>query len=230
MKNNLFGFLLSFLAIAGISSGAKAQLKVLGGNEISFGKIYQTGQRVHEQVTLKNIGNENISITNVHTSCGCTVASVSDSLIYPDKQTTVQIEFNPSGYIGNVTKYIYILTSDPKNQIVEVKMTGYVAYALQATPGNIEFNNARAGRLDSAGVTLSNTSDETMRITKVELPSAELTYKLDKQTLKPGEYADMELYLDSKHAGDMDGEIKIFTTSKIQPVLQLKVFAGIAGE
>jgi hypothetical protein len=229
MKKFLIGSFLIFLAMFGWTLRAKAQLKVLEGNEISFGKIYQTGEKVHEVLTLKNIGNENISIKNVHTSCGCTVASVSDSLITPGKQTTVQVEFNPIGYIGDVTKYIYIVNSDPRNQVVEVKMTGYVAYALQPTPSYIAFYNARVGKLDSTGITLNNTSDETMRITKVEMPSDELTYKLDKKTLKPGEFTDLELYLNSKKMEDVNGEIQIFTTSEIQPLLQLRVFAGIIG-
>ncbi|MFZ1082245.1 MAG: DUF1573 domain-containing protein [Candidatus Kryptoniota bacterium] len=229
MKNPLIGFFLIYFAMLSWTVGAKAQLKVLEGNEISFGKIYQTGTKVHEVLTLKNTGTENISIKNVHTSCGCTVASVSDSMIAPGKQTTVHVEFNPAGYIGDVTKYIRIFSSDPKNQVVEIKMTGYVAYALQPTPNYIAFSNARVGKLDSTSITLSNTSDETMRITKVELPSEALTYKLDKNTLKPGEFTDLELYLNPKTIGDVNGQVQVFSTSKLQPVLQLKVFAGIIG-
>jgi hypothetical protein len=229
MKIGSVIFLLVCSSIAAHIQVANAQLKVLEGNEISFGKIFQTGKNVHEELTLKNVGNESIRITNIHTSCGCTVASISDSLIPPGKQTKVKIEFNPTGYIGAVTKYIFIVSSDPKNQMIEVKMTGYVAYAVQPTPNYVTFYNVKLGKTDSTSITLSNMSDETLEITKIDLPSNELSYRLSRKTLKPGEFADLELYLNAKKMEDINGEMRIYTTSKLQPVLQLKLFAGIIG-
>lgn len=138
---------LFYLGLCTIPSKATAQLKVLEGNQISFGRIYQTGEKIHEVLTLRNVGSENVTITNVHTSCGCTVASVSDSLVAPGKQTSVKVEFNPVGYIGDVTKEIYIMTSDPKNQLISVAMSGYVAYALQPTPSYVTFYSPASGNL-----------------------------------------------------------------------------------
>jgi len=229
MKRFLICAFLIYSIPCGVTLKAFAQLKVLEGNQISFGKVYQTGEKVHEALTLENIGSKNITIKNVHTSCGCTVASVSDSLIPPGKKTTVRIEFNPTGYIGEVTKYIYIMTSDSTNQMVTVVMNGYIAYALQPTPGYIAFYNASLGKLDSTNVTLSNTSDETIEITKVELPSEELTYKLSEKILKPGEFADLELYMNSKNVENLNGNVRIYTTSKLQPVLQMKIYPGVTG-
>jgi len=229
MKKFFIPALMIFSILNIIVHPVKAQLKVLEGNQISFGKIYQTGKKVHEVLTLKNTGEENITIRNVHTSCGCTVASVSDSLIAPGKQTTVQVEFNPAGYTGEVTKNIYITTSDPKNQMITVTMTGYVTYALQPTPAYATFFNVKPGKSDSTNITLTNTSNETIQITKVELPSKELTYRLSKKTLTPGEFSDIELYLNSNEGEDVNGAMRIYTTSKLQPVLQVKVFAGIIG-
>ena len=229
MRSFLICTFLIYLMPCAVTSKAIAQLKVLEGNQISFGKVYQTGEKVNEVLTLENTGNKNITIKNVHTSCGCTVASMSDSLIHPGEKTTVRIEFNPTGYIGEVTKYIYIMTSDTANQMMTVIMNGYVAYALQPTPGYVAFYHSSLGKLDSTNVTLSNTSDETMQITKVELPFEELTYKLSKKTLKPGEFADLELYMNSKKVENLNGNIRIYTTSKLQPVLQMKIFAGVIG-
>ena len=229
MKQLLISAFLIFSIECTTALTANAQLKVAEGEQISFGKIYQTGEKVHKVLTLQNTGTEEVLIRNVHTSCGCTVASVSDSQVAPGKETTVNIEFNPTGYIGEVTKYIYIMTSDPKQQMISVTMTGYVAYALQPTPNYVVFSNAKPGELDSTSVTLSNTSDEQMRITKVGLPSDKLSYKLSKEVLKPGEFTNLEIYIDSRNMGDINGTIQIYTTSKLQPMLQLKVFAGFIG-
>ena len=208
---------------------ANAQLAVMEGNQVSFGKIYQTGEVVHKVLTLKNAGSDSITIKRVSTSCGCTAALVSDSVLAPGQETEVKIQFNPTGYIGEVTKYVYISNSDPKNQLMTVKLTGYVAYALQPTPGYVLFNNARVGKLDSAEVTLSNTTNEVMDITGVTVPTKDITYRLSKKVLKPGEFANLDLYITPTNSRDVDGYIVVRTTSDRQPQLQIRVFAGLIG-
>ncbi len=227
MKSNIVYLAATVVFLFGPAVKATAQLKVLEGNEISFGKIYQTGERVHETVTLRNVGGENITIKSVSTSCGCTIAMLSDSVVAPGHETKIKVEFNPAGYIGEVTKYIYIASSDPRNQLISIKMVGNVAYAIQPTPSNIVFYSVKPGRLDSTSITLNNTTDQTIRITKVETPSKELTYKLKKEVLKPGEYTDLNFYLHPKDATNFNGYVTIMTTSELQPVLQIRVFAGI---
>lgn len=220
----------ALLVLAGAVPSVRAQLQVTEGNLVSFGKIYQTGEMVYKVITLKNVGSDSISIANVSTSCGCTAAIVATSALAPGEQTDIRIQFNPTGYIGNVTKYVYITNSYRKDPLVTVKLTGYVAYALQPTPGYVLFDNAHLGKRDSSEISLSNTTAEAMRITKVELPSEEISYRLSKRILKPGEFANLELYLDAKSSHDIDGYIVIHTTSDKQPQLQLRVFAGITGK
>ncbi|MCL5267591.1 MAG: DUF1573 domain-containing protein [Bacteroidetes bacterium] len=229
MTKFVLALLIVSVAAAVMPRTADAQLKVVGGSDISFGRVYQTGKLVHKKIALKNVGEDTISIGGITTSCGCTVASISDSLLAPGKEIEVKIQFNPTGYIGEVTKYVYITNSYPESRLVTVKMTGNVVYALQPTPSYIVFNSISKGEPDSASVTLSNTSDETIRITKVELPSPDLTYRLHKSVLKPGEFSDLDIYVDSTADRSIDGYIRVITTSKLQPVLQLRMFVGVIG-
>lgn len=229
MKRQFFYFCAALILTAGGVQTASAQLKIIEGNEISFGKIYQTGAMVHKVITLKNIGSDSITIKSVTTSCGCTAALVATSALAPGQETDVRIQFNPTGYIGDVTKYVYISNSYRKDPLMTVRMSGYVAYALQPTPGYALFNNARLGKRDSAEISLSNTTEKAMRITKVDLPSKEITYKLSKKVLQPGDFANLNLYLDPTNLRDIDGYIVIHTTSDVQPQLQIRVFAGLIG-
>ncbi len=229
MRNHIIRFCALLILAGGSAQNASAQLTVVEGNAISFGKIYQTGAMVHKAITLKNAGSDTVTIMKVTTSCGCTAALLSDSVLAPGQQTEVKIQFNPTGYIGEVTKYVYVVNSFPKDRLVTVKMTGYVAYALQPTPGYVLFNNVRVGRPDSTEVTLSNTTDEVMKITGVEIPTQEITYKLSKKVLKPGEFANLTLFIDPVNGRDVDGYITVRTNSDKQPQLQIRVFAGLIG-
>ncbi len=223
-------FVLVALIVASVTSeipNAQAQLKVLEGNEISIGKIYQTGQNIHRMITVVNSGNEKITINHVSTSCGCTAAVISDSSLDPGQQAQIKIEFNPVGYIGDVTKYIYISNSSPKSQLITVKMTGYVAYALQPTPNYAMFAATKVGSADSSTISLSNTSTDTILITNVEVPDSEITYRLEKKVLSPGEYTDLHLYLDLKEVKEISGFITILSSSNLQPVLKVRVFSQV---
>ena len=229
MRRQIFFYFAAAAIVLGGATKSKAQLSVIQGNEISFGKIFQTGAMVYKVITVKNVGSDSIKIRSVTTSCGCTAAIAATSALAPGEKTDVRIQFNPTGYIGDVTKYIYISNSDKKFPLITVKMTGYVAYALQPTPSYVLFNNARVGKVDSTEINLSNTTDKEMRITKVDLPSKELTYRLNKVLLKPGDFANLEIYLHPTNLRDIDGYIVVHTTSDRQPQLQMRVFAGLVG-
>jgi hypothetical protein len=226
MKYNFMTLLAAAFVLMFSPLRASAQLVVLGGNEITFGTIYQSGKIVNQLIAVKNIGNEKIAISHVSTSCGCTAAVLSDSSLNPGEQAEIKIEFNPTGYIGNVTKYVYISNSDPRNQLITVKITGNVACGLLPTPDVVAFYSMKPGLLDSSSIALSNISNETIQITMVEIPDSEITYRLDKSELKPGEFTDLHFYVRPKQEERINGFIQIFSTSALQPVLQVRVLSG----
>lgn len=227
MIRRIFYYLSIALLFTAGAQKADAQLEVVQGDEISFGTIFQTGAMVHKVITIRNVGKDSVRIKGVTTSCGCTAALVTTKALAPGKETDIRIQFNPAGYIGNVTKYIYISNSYPERALITIRMTGNVAYALQPTPGYVLFNNAVLGKRDSSEISLSNTSGKEMRITGVDMPSKELTYKLSRHVLKPGDFANLKVYLDASNSRDIDGYIIIHTTSDRQPQLQVRVFAGV---
>jgi len=223
----LHSILVAMLTLTFPCSVVHAQLKVLEGNEISLGRIYQTGGNVNKTITIKNIGKERIRIDQVGTSCGCTAAMISDSSLDPGAETKIKIQFDPLGSIGEVTKYIYISNSDPQSRLINVKMTGYIVYALQSIPENAIFYRTKIGSVDSVSDTLRNNSDESIQITGIETPSSEITFKLDKRRLGPSEITVLHLYLKPKEEENISGFIQVFSTCKLQPVLQIRVFAGM---
>ncbi|MGC8595116.1 MAG: DUF1573 domain-containing protein [Candidatus Kryptoniota bacterium] len=226
MKYTLAAFTFLLAVMVGLSIG-QPKLTFVESATLDAGKIYQTGKPLVKTFLIKNIGNEPLRIYQVRTSCGCTAALLSDSVIAPNKIARLRVEFNPTGYIGEVTKYIYISSNDPSTQLATVTLKVYVAYALQPTPGYIMFSNPRVGKLDSSFVTLSNTSNKTIRIEKVESDSPYLSTKIGETILEPGKFTDLKIYILPKQQGPIIGNILIKTSSKDQPVLQIRYYAGV---
>lgn len=104
-------------------------------NETSFdmGKI-KVSEEKSAKFTIKNIGTEPLQLTDISTSCGCTVGVISydgkkspefgmhtagdfTSPIEPGTEATVEVIYRPfvMPVYGPVTRELYISTNDPEN-------------------------------------------------------------------------------------------------------------------
>ncbi|MFB0566356.1 MAG: DUF1573 domain-containing protein [Candidatus Aminicenantaceae bacterium] len=82
----------------------------------NFGNIKQ-GKVLTHIFIFWNEGNETLKIKNVRSSCGCTAALVSKKKIDPGKKGELKVVFNTKGYQGNVSKYVYVDSNDPKQPV-----------------------------------------------------------------------------------------------------------------
>lgn len=78
-----------------------------------FGTVKQ-GDVLNHTFKFKNSGEAPLLIKRVRTTCGCTAALISDKTIAPGEKGEVKIAFNTTGYVGEVRKYIYVESNDPK--------------------------------------------------------------------------------------------------------------------
>ncbi len=88
--------------------------------EWDFGKIKEDERPVHI-FTIKNIGREELIISRVRASCGCTATMLSSDKIKPGQSAELQVTFDPTGYKDLVKKDIYIESNDP--QLPTTKVT-----------------------------------------------------------------------------------------------------------
>lgn len=91
----------------------------------AFGKVTE-GETVMHTFKFRNIGNENLIISNIDTGCGCTTAQYTTEPIAPGREGIVEIAFNSSGRMGKQYKEIRIFANVPKG-VVSVVFTAEVA-------------------------------------------------------------------------------------------------------
>ena len=203
------------------------KILVVGSSAIDAGTVYNTGSHIIRTFQIENAGDQPLRINQVRTSCGCTAALLSDSVVKPGLKSEIKVDFNPSGYSGDVTKYIYVMSNDPRDQMTTLQLKMNITYAIHSSPTFIIFENAKVGKADTISVTLTNTSDEDFRISKVETNSSVISAQVDKKFLKSGENARLVLYLIAQKIGALAGEFSIRTTSKFQPTLLIRYYAGV---
>ena len=83
---------------------------------------------VSQTFPIQNIGEKSLLITNVVTSCGCTVAALSSSVIPPGQRADLKVTFDPNFHAtqGPVTRLVWLETNDPDQPVVELRMDANV--------------------------------------------------------------------------------------------------------
>ena len=84
-----------------------------------FGDIHQ-GDQVEHTFVFENTGTEPLVLTNVQTTCGCTVPKWPREPIMPGQKGEIHVKFNSAGKMGKTTKVVKIISNavDPNVQVV----------------------------------------------------------------------------------------------------------------
>ncbi len=86
-----------------------------------FGKL-TAGEKVTYAFKFKNTGKSVLIISNVSTSCGCTVSSYPKKPIQPGETATVDVSFDSEGKQGFQSKSITVNTNaDPATAYLHIK-------------------------------------------------------------------------------------------------------------
>lgn len=79
---------------------------------------------VQQTFPIQNTGTEPLLITKVVTSCGCTTADLSASIIPPGKRADLVVTFDPDYHkdaVGPVTRIVWLETNDPDMPLIEIR-------------------------------------------------------------------------------------------------------------
>lgn len=88
-----------------------------------FGTIKQ-GDNASSKFVFKNTGKSDLIIRKVKASCGCTAAAPDDKIVPPGGESKIDVTFRSAGKTGKQNKTITVITNDPTNSEVTLKVTG----------------------------------------------------------------------------------------------------------
>lgn len=89
--------------------------------EHDFGDIME-GEKVSYSFKFNNVGKDDLVITSVSTTCGCTVTDFPKDPIKPGESGTIEVTFNSSGRSGKQVKVITVATNaNPSTSQLTIK-------------------------------------------------------------------------------------------------------------
>ncbi len=103
---------------------ANAPIAIVENPVHDFGVLVE-GDMAEYSYKLKNTGKSDLIIRNVKASCGCTAVKHSSS-VKPGDSTDINVKFNSRGKKGRQNKSVTVITNDPKNSTIVLRITGDV--------------------------------------------------------------------------------------------------------
>lgn len=108
-------------------NGADLPVLDLPTESYDFGQVAKQPDVAHV-FAVQNTGTADLVLQNLVTSCGCTTAQLSSSVIPPGQRADLTVIFDPDFHAteGEVVRLVWFATNDPRQPWVEVRLTAEV--------------------------------------------------------------------------------------------------------
>jgi Protein of unknown function (DUF1573) len=242
MNRSLVAFSLSVLLVGWLSYSpaliinAQAQESAKRGTvqvaerSFDFGSAQQ-GQKVVHEFEIRNIGNGELRIQGLNTTCGCTAATVGSPVILPGASDKIKVEFDSAGFSGNKTKSVEVLTNDPRLPSFVLTIKGNIVPGATARPVMLEFGRitqsaSEEERRRSFTVDVPETVDAT--INSVHIPSPYLQVQ---EVTHAGRRASYTVtLLPQAPRGPFRDRLVVEFSGTAQPALNIPIVAFVEGD
>lgn len=118
--------------IAGAIAAAQPRLEIVGGDTYDWGKV--TPGRLTATVKVRNAGNAELRISDVHASCGCTVASIDRTRLAPGETASMSVALDATTRSGTVVKKVSIASNDSTDPFRPLYVKAQIFRSLVLSP------------------------------------------------------------------------------------------------
>lgn len=200
------------------------------GYSWDFGSLYE-GDVADHTFKCRNVGDKELSISKVESSCSCVIVSAYSQTIPAGGEGDIQILLDTSGQLGNLVRSLTITSDDPISPNVQVDISGYVKSAkLLASPSTVGFGKIRRSQSTEQVVYIPNRKGEEIRVESAKVNSQWLDATLRESTEKdrPGYFISVSVKPGAP-LGDIHEKLVITSNHPRQPKAELPISATVTG-
>ncbi len=128
-----------------------------------FGEVWVSDPLNHSFV-IRNAGKSRLEIKKVKPTCGCTLAGNHPQFIEPGESGQFPFRLNTNKIKGKFTKAISVITSDPENKTITLRLTGVVKQYVDVTPQTVQFGRVKEDTVVSETLTITNNTDTPLKL------------------------------------------------------------------
>ena len=220
--------IIAFALCMTVGAIAQPHMEIVGGDTYNWGKVRPGQNPLKATILVRNIGNEELHITQVRPGCGCTTAPLDKDKLKPGDTARIKVELNIGATNGNLTKSITITSNDSKDRDRIYYLKAEVIRDVQFTPSQyFTFTELRVGESAESKITIRNSSKEPIILSDFELPEGVTLNVKQNVTIKEGTSFDLIAKLRPTKKGYYKGEIKMKTTTQDYPTLSFPVYGNV---
>ncbi len=222
----LLGIQPLLLAQTNSPAGAGAAGIAFDGPIYNFGRA-KSGETIKHDFVFTNTGTAALVITDVKPGCGCTTAGAWDKSVEPGKTGVIPLQFNSTGFGGQVAKSATITCNDPAHTNVFLQITGTVWKPIDVIPNMTMFNVfAEWPTNETKIVKLVNNLDEPVTLSDVQ--SSSPSFKAELKEVKPGKEFELQVtVLPPITVPTIFSTITLKSSSTNSPIVSLSAYAVV---
>ncbi len=115
-----------------------------------------SGQPLRHVFEIRNAGDAPLQIKSVTTSCGCTAAKPSRSVLAPGEGSRIDAQVDTRFEQGHSLSVVTVTTNDPQKPTLALKLEGVIKPQVTAQPADLDFGKVRHGVAANREVTISD--------------------------------------------------------------------------
>jgi hypothetical protein len=134
------------LVLASVASASAQEWarKMFEATSHDFGAVAR-GAKVEYRFKLSNIYEEDVHISGVHSSCGCTSPQISKDTLKTYEEGAIVAVFNTRSFTGQKSATVTVNIDKPFPAEVQLHVSGYIRSDIVVYPGEAEFGSIDQG-------------------------------------------------------------------------------------
>lgn len=143
-----------------------------------FGTVARNSDQVF-RFELQNIYKEDIHLSGVRASCGCTTPSITKNTLKTWEKGAVVARFNTDSFLGRKSATLTVTIDKPYYAEVQLNVHGYIRSDVVFNPGAVHFGEVEPGAAVEQKVNLAYAGNNNWQVTDVRSDNDHLEVALD---------------------------------------------------
>lgn len=153
-----------------------------------FGQVAR-GAKSEFRFVLKNLYKEDIHLSSVRTSCGCTTPSIEKRTLKTFEEGAILAKFNTHTFLGARSATITVTIDKPFYAEVQLQIRGYIRSDVVFNPGSVKFGEVDFGTEATKRVEVNYAGRTNWKITDVRSTNPNFEVELSEKSRSTGRVA-----------------------------------------
>jgi hypothetical protein len=177
-----------------------------------FGSV-AAGAKAEYRFVFENLYMEDVHVSGIRTSCGCTTPSVETPLLKTYEQGTILAHFNTDSFRGQRGATLTVTIDRPFYAEVQLQIRGYIRGDVVVEPGSVQFGSIDQGIGYSQTVAVNYAGHSDWQVTGVKSVNPHITATATETSRSDGQVAyQLKVIVDkSMPAGYLNDQLMLVT-------------------